>query len=241
MLSSFAEVMKKFNLVCIHGNSQNSDVFRDFQVDGCEKILINLPGHGGRKMRNCKSFLDVVDAVYHDVKGIPDLVLVGLSLGGHVAHHLLERLTPHAVFTIGAPPLADLSSVTKAFSPHPFLPYLFQNDLNGIQAQELARSMLMDRSPHVNDLCKMILKTSPDIRGLIGASFNRGEFRNEVDLLRNYRGRKVLIYPTKDNFVSENYIKSLNIAPVKEIQGAHVLTMDNPGPVQEFIRMVLFA
>lgn len=232
--------MKRYNLVCIHGNSQAPEVFKDLEVEGCQKILITLPGHGGRKVGSAKSFLEMVDAVYHEVKAIPDMVIVGLSLGGHVAHHLLDELNPEAFFSIAAPPLSDMDSITKAFSPHPFLPYLFQNHMSDMMAGELARSMLQDRHPRVPDLTKMILETSPDIRGLIGASITRGEFKNEVELIRKYRGKKIFVYPTKDNFVSERYVKSLNLGPVKDIEGAHVLTMDNAPSVNQFIRMVLF-
>lgn len=232
--------MKRYNLVCIHGNSQAPEVFKNLEVEGCQKILVTLPGHAGRKIGNTKSFLDMVNAVYHDVKAIPDMVLVGLSLGGHVAHHLLADIQPEALFSIAAPPLTNLDSISKAFSPHPFLPYLFQNHMSDMMAGELARSMLQDRHPGVTDLTQMILGTTPEIRGLIGASITRGEFKNEVELLQKYRGKKVFVYPTKDNFVSEVYIKSLNIAPVRDIEGAHVLTMDNAPSLNHFIRLVLF-
>lgn len=230
----------KINLVCIHGNSQNRQAFKNLHVEGCEKILVDLPGHGGKPVGSVTSFLTMVDAVYEEVKAIPNAAFVGLSLGGHVVHHMLDRLKPLAVFSIAAPPLKDLSSVPLGFLPHPFFPYLFQNQVNNIQASELARTMLTDRHPDVEELTQMILTTSSDIRGLIGASLNRGEFRNEIELVKNYQGKKVLVYPTRDNFVNESYIKSLNIAPVKDIMGAHVLTMDNPQALQAFIRLVLF-
>lgn len=232
--------MDKFKLVCLHGNSQDKSVFDSFQVKNCEKITLNLPGHGGRPLGSVKGFPDLVDAVYEDIKGLDNVVLLGISLGGHVAHHLVKRVQPHAVFTIASPPLSDSTSVAKAFNPHPFLIYLFQKDVNEIQANELARSILGEKHPKLQDLVKMILSTSPEVRGIIGASLNRGEFENEIEILRSYRGKKVLIYPTQDNFINESYMKSVNVAPVKDMKGCHILPWDNAKQLQDFVSMVLF-
>lgn len=230
----------KYNLVCIHGNSQGPEVFQDFEVEGCQKILITLPGHGGRKLESVRSYLDMVESVYQDIKDIDRMVLVGLSLGAHPCHHLLDKVRPEALFSIAAPPLVDVGSIAKGFNPHPFLGYLFQNKINSIQASELSRSMLRDDHPRINELAEMILKTDPEIRGYLAASLTRGEFRNEVELIRGFQGKKVLIYPTQDNFINENYVKSVNVAPVKDIQGGHALTMDNGKGLAQFIRLVLF-
>jgi len=222
------------NLVCIHGNSLNSSIFDDINIPFTTKTVINLPGHGGRSIGNNKSFLDLVDTVFDDLVGKKDLVLFGSSLGGHITYHLLSKLAPLAIITISSPPL-NIENISKAFLPNPLGALLFQEEISEIDSSNLSRQMLHLKNEDASKLSQMIQSTDPKIRGVIGQSLMKGEFLDEVKLLKNFTGKKIFLTPTEESFVNSDYIRSLNLGEVIDVSGGHILTKDNPQVINEIL------
>lgn len=222
------------NLVCVHGNSLDSSIFDQIEIPFLQKIAINLPGHGGRAIGNNKSFLDLVNTVHDDLVGKKDLVLFGSSLGGHIMYHLLSRLNPLAIITISSPPL-NLENVSKAFFPNPLGALLFQEEISEIDSLNLSHSMLHLKKGDAHKLSQMIQMTDPKVRGVIGQSLMRGEFLDEVELLTNFKGKKIFLTPTEEKFVNSDYIRSLSLGEVIEVDGGHILTQDNPKMINEIL------
>ncbi|HXH73941.1 MAG TPA: alpha/beta hydrolase [Bacteriovoracaceae bacterium] len=218
------------NLVCIHGNSLSGTIFDDIDVKGFNKIVIELPGHGKTELGSVNSFFDLVQYVKEKVEGLSDVVLLGSSLGGHIAHHLLESFAPLGVVTISAPPL-NLASAAEAFLPNPLGHLLFQVDITKDEAHSLAESMLTLRKDRTSLLSDLIIATDPKVRKIIGASFMKGEFLDEKALLTNFQGMKAFIIPTYDQIINQQYIKSQNLGRIFEVKGNHILTWDNPDAV----------
>lgn len=225
---------EKMNLVCIHGNSLNSDIFDEINLPFATKMAINLPGHGGRSIGNDKSFMDLVDTVFDDLVGKKDVVLFGSSLGGHISYHLLSKLTPLAIITISSPPL-NLENVSKAFLPNPLGALLFQEEISESDSLNLSSQMLHLKKEEASKLSKMIQSTDPKIRGVIGQSLMKGEFLDEVKLLTNFNGKKIFLTPTEESFVNTDYIRSLNLGEVIEVDGGHILTQDNPQMINQIL------
>jgi pimeloyl-ACP methyl ester carboxylesterase len=221
-------------LVCIHGNSLDKTVFDSINVEGFEKYSLNLPGHGLRDIGSVKGFADLVESVFEEIKPLKNVVLFGTSLGGHIAHHLLAKFEPLGIVTIAAPPL-NLAHVAKAFLPNPLGHLLFQADISLDEAQQLASSMLSLKKEQAPLLSKMISQTNPQIRQIIGNSLGRAEFLDEVELLKKFQGKKILIVPQSDTIVNRDYIKSLKITQTFEVSGNHMLTMDNPSALNELL------
>ncbi len=222
------------NLVCIHGNSLDATIFDSIHVDGFHKINLHLPGHGGRELGHAKSFSDFVDTVYNDIAHLKDVVLLGSSLGGHIAHHLLAKMQPLAIVSISSPPL-NLQTVAQAFAPNPVGQLLFQTELSSLEAQTLADSLLSLRKDLAPRLKGLIEATHPDARGYIASSLMKGEFLDEVALIKAFQGPKILVVPSMDSLVNRDYIKSVDYAQVVELEGNHILTWDNPTALNEFL------
>lgn len=214
------------NLVCIHGNSLDSSIFDFISVDGVRKITIDLPGHGIEPISGTSSFLDLVEFVYSKIKHLDDIILFGSSLGGHIAYHLLSKITPLAIVTISSPPL-NLDTVGIAFLPNTLGQLLFTANINPNDAQALAQSMLSLENKFTPNLTQMILNTDPRIREIIGQSLLRGEFLDELSLIKSFDGKKILIVPTDESMANKDYIKSISFADTLEIEGNHILTLDN--------------
>jgi pimeloyl-ACP methyl ester carboxylesterase len=221
-------------LVCIHGNSLDKTVFDSIKVEGFENYSLNLPGHGFREIGSVKGFADLVDAVFEEIKPLKNVVLLGASLGGHIAHHLLAKFEPLGIVTIAAPPL-NLANVSQAFLPHPLGHLLFQASISHDEAEQLAVSMLSLKKEQASLLSNMISQTNPQIRDIIGQSLARAEFLDEVELLNKFKGKKILIVPQNDTIVNRDYIKSLKVNQTFEVAGNHMLTMDNPRDLNELL------
>jgi len=101
----------------IHGNSSCSGVF-DAQLNGplpaagVRLIAIDLPGHGQSadaldpvRTYTRAGFAQVVCEVLEEID-VPEVVVVGWSLGGHIGMEMLAT-TPrvHGLMLIGAPPI----------------------------------------------------------------------------------------------------------------------------------------
>jgi esterase/lipase len=213
-------------LVCIHGNSLDASVFNEINIPGIQKIAVNLPGHGTKALSSETTFADFVEDVYQEIKDLEDVVLLGLSLGGHIAHHLVEKMNPLAVVTFGAPPL-NVQNVSKAFGLNPLGQLLFGGEISKSQALELANSMLPLNKKYVNDLAKLITSTNTRAREVLSQSLMKGEFQDEVKLLTNYKGKKIIVIPRHDTFINHEYIRSLGICQVVELDGGHALSWDN--------------
>lgn len=222
------------NLVCIHGNSLDASIFDSIHVSGFNKISITLPGHGKKDIGHTSSFQEMVDSVFDEIKNLENVILLGSSLGGHIAHHLLAKMNPLGVISISSPPL-NLENVSKAFLPHPHSHHLFTANVSENDALALADSMLTFKKDLVGKLSSLILNTNPMIRDVIGKSLMKGEFLDEIDLLTKFSGTKILIVPTFDSIVNKDYIRSLKMAEVVDIEGNHILTWDNPEGVNEFL------
>jgi pimeloyl-ACP methyl ester carboxylesterase len=222
------------NIVCIHGNSLDATIFDSINVEGFQKRTFNLPGHGGRELANAKSFSDFVDTVYNDIAHLKDVVLLGSSLGGHIAHHLLNKMNPLALVTISSPPL-NLETVARAFAPNPVGQLLFQTELTSLEAQSLADSLLSLRKDLVPRLTGLIEASNPQARGYIASSLMKGEFLDEVALIKAFQGPKILVVPSMDSMVNRDYMKSVDYAQVMELEGNHILTWDNPKALNEFL------
>ena len=222
------------NLVCIHGNSLDSTIFDSINISGFKKIAIDLPGHGKRDLGELKSFSDLVEIVYQEIRHLENVVLLGSSLGGHIAHHLLAKMRPLGILTISAPPL-NLGSVSKAFLPNPLSHLLFQQEISLPNALVLAESMLSLKRDNVGMLSQLIMGTNPLVREIIGQSLMRGEFLDEVQLLSQYDGKKILIIPSNDSIINKEYVESLSCAKIHHLEGNHVLTLDNPEALNKFL------
>ena len=221
-------------LICIHGNSLDRSIFDLISVEGFDKVTLDLPGHGSSPLGNVSSFQDLVDNVYERINQMGEIILLGCSLGGHIAHHLLERLNPQALITISAPPL-NLETVGVAFNKDSLANLLFQTHLTDAEADRLAESMLSLRKDQKSSLRSLILATDPEARKSIAQSLLKGEFLDEVKLLDRFQGEKILIFPTLDRIVNREHFQAIKVGRVCEISGNHILPVDNPAGLNEFL------
>ena len=225
-----------YNIYTIHGNSLNSDSFEDLSIEGYSISHIQLPGHGGEEELKNLSVPKLVEHVEERLEGIEDLVLIGHSLGGHIAHHLTQKLDIKAIITFGAPPLST-STIVRAFKPNPAFGLFYKPLLNGKEMKLMAQAMSKNLDVQ-NSLIDQLKTSSGQFRGQIGLSIQRGEFIDEIEALQSFEGRLLLIHGADDSLVNGDYIKELDLNFI-EIPGGHALAQDNPQELSEIISKFL--
>jgi len=100
---------KKGTIILLHGNSSSSKVFEPvFNSDIAYTLLaIDLPGHGESERAENYGYPQIREKLLDQVLKVEEpLILVGNSLGGHLAIEILNNITnSKGILIFGTPPL----------------------------------------------------------------------------------------------------------------------------------------
>ncbi len=208
-------------LFFIHGNSQCKESFY-FQLIDSELrenyrlIALDLPGHGGSSCT--ESFYSLLGLSKLVTDFITELslsrfILIGHSLGGHVATHALPDLGHCAgLITFGHPPLGGFpdNGATPFNMDCALLPLFSKSEWT---AEEEERFYLMTHKEQ-NKASKEILQKAlsdvdPQFRPSFSASVANGMLKNEWDILKNSFTPKMNLYSKSDCLINEKYLKGI--------------------------------
>lgn len=205
-------------VVFIHGNSLSSKTFSE-QFNGIKNIpllAIDLPGHGlsekALNADNTYSILGYIDVLKHILTElqITDFILAGHSLGGHIVLEASEELNGlKGLLLSGSPPLGMPPEMDKAFLPNPAIPFLFQEQLS-----ENELNLLCEAFTDVENKEKIkneIQIADGNTRSYLAASFAKGQFKNEIEIIKNLNVPVAIIQGEKDSFISKQYLSELTI------------------------------
>lgn len=209
-------------LVCIHGNSLSMTVFRplweDPHFESCPMVIYDLPGHGySSRAENPKETYTISGYAEHLISlvhnlDLKDIVLVGFSLGGHIA---LKASTAglagiKALFLIGTPPINAIEDFPRAFLPQPNGVSLFDKSITPENAEFFASRFTSDRKLH-SHISKTILSTHSDTRSVLMKNLSDSTFFSEIEILRSIQCPVSLLYGTTDKIVNTEYVRGLNL------------------------------
>lgn len=232
-------------VLLVHGNSLSARTWRDL-LDGpfgqqhrC--LALSLPGHGDSA--------PAVDPARYTVPGhaavvagfaraldAQDAVLVGWSLGGHIALEAASALPGAAGFVIfGTPPISSAADFAVGFLPHPAMGIAFTDQITPDQARELAASFRAPGSDlPLQEFVTEILGTDSAARAGLGASIPAGDFADEVEIAATLGRPLAILHGEGDQVVSLPYLRTLAIptlwrGEVQVIPGAgHALHREQP-------------
>lgn len=200
-------------LVFIHGNSLSSKSFlSQFKASEFKKfrcIALDLPGHGeseAAKDYDIFLFRDVVKDLI-DQLSLQKVILVGHSLGGHIALHSLPFIRAAGVFVFGTPPLS-LPLSMEAFKSHPQLPLLFKNVLSSTEISDLLRAMYSEKEIGPEEIIEF-QKVDIHFRESMAQSFANGKLLDECHHLKNFDGEVAVVTLENDNFINNSYIEEV--------------------------------
>ncbi len=231
-------------ILFVHGNTLsskyfeyqlNSDILSEFRL-----VSFDLPGHGNSdKATNPEkaySFNGLVDIIAQiaDRLNLKDIVIVGHSLGGHIAIQSLNSLpSVKGILVCGTPPLAIPPRFDMAFLPEPkaqafFKPEIAKNEALGIV------EILNTKSEFKEVLTSDILNSDGKFRQFLFGSIAKGEFVDEIQSLNNYHGKVLICYGENENIVSSDYLNSIQVnnlwkgKTLKIEKSGHLAQVDNP-------------
>jgi len=216
------EKNSNISLFLIHGNSLNASLFKNqlnnSALNQYRIVAPDLPGHGSSpKSENpqqdygVNKFIAILQELIQELK-LDNIVLVGHSLGGHIAIHLLEKLLKNGfhingIAIMGTPPLTLPPALEKAFLPHPAMGLAFKPDLSGDEIQMLSKAFINDKIPQFEQVESAIRNTDPLARVYIGQSIATEIKESEVGILNKTDIPLAVFHGKDDALVNPDYIK----------------------------------
>ncbi|WP_326836613.1 alpha/beta hydrolase [Amycolatopsis rhabdoformis] len=185
-------------VVFVHGNSSSSAAWarvldspfgRRFRI-----LALDLPGHGSSapaaspEVYSIPGYARVV-ADFAEAADAGDAVLVGWSLGGHIALSASTRLPGvRGIVVHGTPPVASAADLATAFLPNPAVATGFTGPVSREDAVAYARAQLAPGSPlPVDEAVAHILATDPEARAALGRSLQSTANADERSIVAGSR------------------------------------------------------
>ena len=201
-------------LVFLHGNSLNASLFEkqlhsdDFK--GYQMIAIDLPGHGTSKKWDVYSIPKVVEVVFQHIKNYNDIVLVGHSLGGHIAMQLIPFVKENckAVSLLSCCPLTKPLNVVEAYHMDELSSYFLQEAIPSKIIDDLANLIYAANDDTKKLITTSIKNTHGKFRSDIATSLLKEELKDELRILKNFQGHINFIVGKDDLFVKHSYLQN---------------------------------
>jgi len=206
-------------LLFIHGNSMSGDAFRDQLRGGLRDhyrlVAVDLPGHGDSPPASDPSstysfggYRRVIAALLEQL-GFTDAILVGHSMGGHVALESQDLASVAKGFVFDAPPVESVASFAAAFSMPAGSEVLFAEEMTPAQASDLA-TVLVGPVRH-EEVTAWLLGTDGRARSSLWASLQAGEFPNEVAVVNGAGKPLAIVHGENDALINRAYIEGLEL------------------------------
>lgn len=211
---------KKGTILFIHGNSSSSVVFDEVMKSDLiahSKITLDLPGHGASikgydaledfsviNYRNKQmTFINTID---------DDILLVGNSLGGHLAIEIskdIKKLKGIVIF--GAPPLKKPLNLEEAFLPVPELQTYFTENPDEDEIESAANVAVFNKK-YVNKIIEDFKSTNPKVRKAIVKDITENKLLDQFKIFINLNISKYIIAGSHDPSVNPEYLKMVSDA-----------------------------
>lgn len=209
-------------VVLIHGNSHSSKSFynqlegplgKDFHI-----IAIDLPGHGEslpsndpKNIYNFPGYARVIHNILNQLN-ISNPVLVGHSLGGHIALELSKMVSNvKGILIFGTPPLGKPPALQQAFIAKPNSSLLSKRRLTEEQIKLAASTVIKEGGQVPQYILDDIQNTDPKARSLMTSSVTGNNFYDEIDIVSSLNIPLAIIHGAHDQAVNINYINKLQI------------------------------
>lgn len=224
-------------VLLIHGNSSSSRTFQpqlDSELGRKHRLIaIDLPGFGASQpITDAENGLGIQGYGRLVVKivaalGLDAVVLIGWSLGGHVALEAAEDIPGcKGVLIYGTPPLAFPPDMGAAFLPNPamaaaFNPQLTEAEMRGFVDAFFAPGYTTPDDRFMAD----IRRSDGRARAAIAASIRPGGYKDEVQVAANLRVPLAVVHGAQEQLVSGAYFAAISMptlwrGAVQVIEGA---------------------
>jgi pimeloyl-ACP methyl ester carboxylesterase len=206
-------------VVFVHGNSCSSGAFQH-QLQGTlaagrRLLAIDLPGHGdaapAREPRTytMPGHAAALVAVAREL-AVTRAVFVGWSLGGHVLLEAVRDLPDAAGLLIfGTPPLASPVDIAHAFHRSPATAAAFRERSSDAEIDAFLSTFFRPDTPVPAQFREDFLRTDGRARAELAASIARGDFADEVAIVRTLKQPLAILHGVYDGVVQRTWFDTL--------------------------------
>jgi pimeloyl-ACP methyl ester carboxylesterase len=205
-------------VLLIHGNSSSSRAY-GCQLDGDlgrthRLVALDLPGFGeSQPVSDSDAVLGLQGWARMVVKavaalGLEDAVLVGWSLGGHVALEALADL-PHCrgVLIFGTPPIAFPPDMAAAFLPNPAMGAGFNPTPSEEEIQGYVTAFFAPGAEVPAFYSEDMRRADGRARAAVAGSIRPGGYQDEVDVVRNLHIPLAVVQGAEEQLISLDYLQ----------------------------------
>lgn len=193
-------------VLMIHGNSLSAKSFGK-QISGplgkeFHLIAVDLPGHGNslpaidpRNNYSLPGYAEIILALITHLN-LSKLVLVGHSLGGHIALEASE-MSPEikGIVIFGTPPLGIPPAINEAFLDMRLMPSLLVKE--GVEIPQF----------FIDDFNN----TDPKARKFLMRNTAKNNLKDEIDIVSNLKMPLAIIHGAHDKLINLDYIKKIQM------------------------------
>ena len=208
-------------VIFIHGNSCSSSTWNNIlpgpfgQRFRC--LALDLPGHGNSQKAKDPSDYSLpgyakVLTGFAAASRAQDAVVVGWSLGGHIALEAAPHLSNATGFVIfGTPPIATADQMSVAFQPNPAMAFTFAASITPDEARSYAEAFTAPRSSlDLDEIVADVLRTDGAARAGLGASLAEGRYADEVAIVNAMNKPLAILHGEGEQLISLDYLRTLN-------------------------------
>lgn len=211
------------SFLLIHGNSSSSRSFQrllDSDLGQAHRMIaLDLPGHGDSdkasdpaSVYHMPGYAKIVGEVATALE-MTRAIVVGWSLGGHIALEAVPHLPNAKGFVIfGTPPLAFPPSMDTAFLPNPNVNLGFAPDLTEDHMRAYVTDFFKpDTSDIPDSFMEDIRKTDGQARATMGASIQPDGYADEVEIVKTMPQALMVIHGAEEKLINGDYFASVDM------------------------------
>ncbi|MFT7031633.1 MAG: pimeloyl-ACP methyl ester carboxylesterase [Cyclobacteriaceae bacterium] len=202
------------SIIFLHGNSSSSRVYDELiSISDLpyNLVTIDLSGHGEAMHNGRYSFLEMKEDIIEALSTIDgDKLLVGNSLGGHLAIEIAEKIkNVKGLLIFGTPPLTIPPNLIEAYASNPYTVTFFKEHPSHEELESTFPNIVNNQNV-VGILKDDFLKADPKCRFALAKNVEEGNvFENEAEIFCNANFKKYIIYGENDPSVNLNYLLEL--------------------------------
>jgi pimeloyl-ACP methyl ester carboxylesterase len=207
-------------VIFVHGNSCSSRTWNGIldspfgQRYRC--LAFDLPGHGNSARASDPADYSLPGyakllAGFAAASQAADAVIVGWSLGGHIALEAAPHLSSAAGFVIfGTPPIATADQMSVAFQPNPAMAFTFAPNISPDEARAYAEAFTAPRSAlNLDEIVADVRRTDGAARAGLGASLAEGRYADEVAIVTALTRPLAILHGEGEQLISLDYLRTL--------------------------------
>jgi len=232
---------QKGTIVLLHGNSSSSKIYDCLFESNIDYSLVayDLPGHGNSENILSYSF-KILTKLLKDQIALENepLLIVGTSLGGHLAIEILPDIEDaKGIIIMGTPPVKKPLNVEKAFIQSDSLLTFFDPSPSD-EAVNSALNSLIGKKKIPEYIFKDFKETDPKVRADLAVELTQGEnLSDQHYIFSTDRRKKFIIHGCKDKIVNRSYLLDL----IKDAMDKPVMIeIDNCGHIPSLYQPDIF-